>query len=477
MAGWLFVNTLENDSKQRVLEVVRKVTVGVINTRSSQALYQQANYDGLTGLLNRTSFSFRLARKIARVKRTNMQGILIFLDLDGFKKINDSEGHSAGDQLLKVVADRLASNIRDDDIVARFGGDEFALAIDAFPNERDLIRFLRRLIQDLEQPVRAGKLEVPVNASLGVCVFPRDGESVEGLLKNADIAMYRAKLDPGSSFTFYNNSLNAEAERQILVESKLRHAIENNEIELFLQPKLDIRTGHIHSSEALSRWTDPELGFIPPDEFIAIAERSGLIEALTANIFKNVAQIIHAHSGLTQRIAINIAPQELERQNFTESVIQLLRQNSIPHSAIELEITESNFMDHPDRVAGILDSLREVGIRISLDDFGTGYSSLNLLRQLPLDYLKIDKSFIDEISEQARASDLVEKIVEIANNLGMGVIAEGVETDEQLALLERMNCTYAQGYLIAKPLPAKEAMAFIASWNESHEQKKVTQIF
>ena len=476
VAGWLFVDTFNPAAEARILEIIRKVSVGVINLKRSEALYHQANYDELTGLLNRTSFSFQLSKKIARVSRTENSGVLVFLDLDGFKKVNDSEGHSAGDQLLKIIADRLAGNVREEDIVARFGGDEFAIAIDAFANKVELVKFLKRLITDIEKPIRTGKLEVPIKASIGVCVFPEDGDTVEGLLKNADIAMYRAKRDSGSSFMFYDKTLNTEAERQLLVEAKLAKAIENNQIEVYLQPKLDLRTGLISSSEALSRWVDDDLGIVPPDEFIPIAERTGLIDALTRNLFVNIGALMREEADCLQQVAINISPQELDRPDFANTVIDMLRKTGVEHSRIELEVTERNFMDNPQKIADILDTFRRAGISVSLDDFGTGYSSLNLLRQLPLDYLKIDKSFIDEIIDHPSARGLVQKIIEIAHIMDVGVIAEGVETQEQLKLLEQMSCSYVQGYLIAKPLPALEAIRFIESWNQRATQRPVATV-
>ena len=471
VAGWLVVDQLAKQAETRVLEVVRKLAVGSVNLRHSKELYQQANYDGLTGLLNRTSFSFQLARKIAAVTRSGMSGVVIFLDLDEFKKVNDSEGHSAGDRLLQVVAKRLSKCVRQEDIVARLGGDEFAIALDAFENELDLIGFLNRLITDIEKPIKTGKLEVPVKASIGVCLYPKDGNTVEGLLKNADIAMYKAKRETGSSFVFFNDSLNIEAERQMLIEAKLTRAIQDDKIEVYLQPKLDIRTGQIDSSEALSRWIDDELGFIPPDEFIAVAERAGLIAKLTNNIFANIGRLLRNDPQSVQKIAVNISPQQLDHPDFARELVALLHREKIAPSSIELEVTESNFMDNPQKVAAILQSLRDENIQISLDDFGTGYSSLNLLRQLPLDYLKIDKSFVDEITAESNARDLVEKIIEIAENLGIGVVAEGVETEEQLHLLDQMSCAYAQGYLISKPLPAKEAISFINQWNQNRARK------
>ncbi len=467
VSGWLFIDELVTRHDIRVLEIIRKLSVCDTTIRRSEALYQQANYDDLTGLLNRTSFSFQLARKVAHVKRTGKTGVLIYLDLDGFKKVNDSEGHSAGDQLLKVIAKRIEKSVREEDIVARLGGDEFAIALDEFTDDSHLVSFLQRVLGDLAIPVRAGKLEISIQASMGVCVFPRDGNSVEGLLKNADIAMYRAKQSAGNSFMFYNEGLNKEAERQLLVEARLGRAIRNKDLEVFLQPKLDTTSGLITSCEALSRWNDEELGFVSPDEFIRVAERSGLIQALTENLFSDVAQLLSKSVVGLESIAINVSPTQLNQSGFVGEITRYITQSGIDTSSVEIEVTESNFMEDPERVAHILSELRDRGLRISLDDFGTGYSSLNLLRQLPLDYLKIDKAFVDEIIEDTQARGLVQKIIEIAEGLGIGVVAEGVETEDQLELLTDMQCGFIQGYFISKPLPGTEAIAFIESWNAS----------
>ncbi len=466
--GWVLLDKSACTSDSRLLEVIRKLSVGMINIRRSETLYQQANYDSLTGLLNRNAFSHELARRVRQTDRSKKHGALAFLDLDSFKKVNDGEGHSAGDALLKIVAQRLSDVIRNDDIVARLGGDEFAIVLGAYGSEEDLVHVLQRILDSFVEPIRIGTLELQVHVSMGVCVFPRDGDTVEGLLKKADIAMYRAKPTRGNSFEFYNQGLNEDAERQLKVEARLGKAIRSGEIELFLQPKLELESGLITSCEALSRWVDDDLGFVPPDEFISVAERSGLIHDLTERVFERVGEVLNAFPALLTSIAINISPQEINRAEFTDDLLDYVRKYRIPSSAVELEVTESNFMDDPEFVATVLRRIREKGFSVSLDDFGTGYSSLNILRKLPLDDIKIDKSFVDEITESKEARELIQKIIEIARNLGMGVVAEGVETENQLELLARMSCTYVQGYFISKPLPAYEAMEFVSNWNRKH---------
>lgn len=460
-AGWLVADAPDAYDDDRMHELARKVSVGVTNISRSETLFQQATYDSLTGLLNRLAFLHQLSRRIGETKRANAKGALLFLDLDDFKNINDVQGHTTGDELLCVVADRLVGCLRDSDIVARLGGDEFAISLASFNDDYGLAALLHRIISAISQPIKIGQFEHIVHCSVGVCLYPQDGNETETLLKNADMAMYRAKAMSGSAFVFFNESLNQETERRVLVERRLRLALREKRLDLFLQPKMHIESGRIDSFEALVRWQDDELGWVKPMEFVEVAERAGLIGDLTESVIEQTALILNKNLNV-QSVAVNISPVLLAQPQFVDRFLAILQTYGCDPSRLEIEITESVFVGDPVAVTRKLTNLKKHGIRVSLDDFGTGFSSLNLLRQLPLDALKIDKSFIDDIPDDRQAMLLVSKIVEIANGLDIEVIAEGIEKMSQLTALTNIHCNFAQGFLICHPLPATQVLAMLS---------------
>lgn len=461
--GFLIVDGSRGANAEMLQEVSRKVAVALANIGRGDELFRQATFDGLTGLLNRIAFILQLENLVANTKRASGDGVLLFLDLDRFKRINDTEGHLAGDHVLCTVAERLLHCVRETDVVARLGGDEFAIALASYGDHDDLLHLLRRVIKEVEKPIQLGELQHAVSVSIGVCSFPEDGTDAESLLKSADIAMYRAKRTTGGSYVFFDEALNEEAERRVLVESRLRSAVEQGLLELHLQAKLHVATNRIEAFEALLRWTDSELGVMSPYEFVDVAEKSGLIEILTDIVVRQTAVVLAQCIDL-KSVAINLSPLQILSDGFPDSFLRSLDQHGCDPRRIEVEITESVFISNPTLVGERLVALKKHGIRVSLDDFGTGFSSLNLLRQLPLDAMKIDKSFIDDLESNAEARLMVAKIVELAAGLDIEVIAEGVENEQQLQLLRAMGCHYVQGYHIFRPVIAEQAVKCIGQW-------------
>jgi len=435
----------------------------VTNEYRVTKLYRQAHYDNLTGLYNRVAFAHELERIVSLSRRQSSLGALVFLDLDQFKTINDTEGHSVGDELLCKVAHRLRTYFRETDTVARFGGDEFAVALNDIGSRQDLLQLLKRLTETFMEPIRIGQFEHTVSCSIGVCLIPTDGEDGETLLKNADVAMYRAKANQGTSFVFFNTAQQQETERRMLVERKLRTAIQNNHLDVFLQPKLQLSDGTINTHEALVRWHDDELGAVSPEEFVDIAERCGMISDLTERVIERVA-IYLAQDSRLRRVAVNISPVQLAATNFCQRFLASLERHGVDTNRVGVEVTESIFMSDLQNAKDKLCRLKAEGIEIVLDDFGTGFSSLNLLTQLPITTLKLDKSFVDQIPHDKSATLVLSKIVEMARGLQMDVVAEGVEQEEQLSALEVMGVTQIQGYLIAKPQPFENIQELLSAW-------------
>ncbi len=449
--GWLTVDTGLSD-EPRIKDLAQKASVAVTNATRSQVLLNQATFDSLTGLLNRSAFNNELKRAIQYGTRYPTSCALVYLDLDDFKNINDTEGHSIGDILLCKIANQLSRVVRETDVVARLGGDEFAIILRDLDNESALTNALQRIIHAVTQPVSvSGTMQTRMSCSLGVCRLPGDGHTIEELIRNADLAMYRAKATPGPAWSFFDPQLNEHANRRAHVERRLSQALRTNGITVELQPKLHIDSGSLNTMEALARWRDVELGQVSPEEFIPIAERCGLINDLTEMVIAQVAMEARKPQNAAWRIAINISPLQFAQTNFVAWFLETLKKHQMPTSQIEVEITESLLMEDADMAQISLEHLRREGVHIALDDFGTGYSSLSLLSQLSIDSLKLDKSFIDAIPGEGKSLMLVQKIVEIARLFDMEIIAEGVETHEQYAALRRIGCTHIQGYLICKP--------------------------
>jgi len=427
--------------------------------KKDEILYNMEYYDSLTGLPNKSLFFDRLNMALAQARRNKEMCAIIILDLDNFKAINDTLGHSEGDVLLKQVAHKIKSILREVDTVARIGGDEFIILQPQIRKISDATRIADRVLDKFQNPwVLKGK-EYYITASMGIGIFPNDGHDAQTIFKNADIALNRAKELGRNNYQLYAESMNAKVMQKLDMENNLRRAIEREEFVLFYQPQVDIRTGKIVGMEALLRWYRPEYGLVPPMEFIPIAEESGLIvpigEWVIKTVFRQNKEWIDRGIGL-QLIAVNLSARQFQQHDLVELIEKFRRETELRPELIELEITESTAMRDLDFTIDILNQLREIGIRISLDDFGIGYSSLNYLRRLPINTLKIDKSFVQEITTNPNAEAIANSVISLAHRLDLTVVAEGVETREQLSFLKNEGCDRVQGFFFSKPLPANE---------------------
>lgn len=446
-------------------DLVDKMAVAVTNSWRSEDLFRQAHFDRLTGLINRPAFEDRLSHALAQAKRRHTTGALLFMDLDRFKQVNDTEGHKAGDRLLVMVAHRLRRCLRDEDTVARFGGDEFGVLVSQYTDHAELIRICDRIIQVIKKPLVVARIEHVVNVSIGAAVFPADADTADKLLMLADAAMYRAKEVPGGNSSFYDKTLNEAAHARVIVESRLRNAVKDNQLELHFQPIMDLKTGRLPSAEGLMRWDDEELGSVPPSHFVSVAEDTGIIheflDVCMSEVSKTLRRLV-SRGMRDYRMAINASPKQLSTAEFSKRFMETCSRHDVNPNNLELEFTESVFVNDPEMVRRELSLIRDEGVTIALDDFGTGYSSLNMLRQLPIDVLKIDRSFIKDVEDSRDALDLVHRVIDIAQVLKKEVVAEGVETGEQFSLLKKIGCQFIQGYFVAPPMPASEFLNFVA---------------
>jgi diguanylate cyclase (GGDEF)-like protein/PAS domain S-box-containing protein len=432
------------------LAVLRDITE---KKEAELRLCSLANYDQLTGLPNRALYLDRLETAIARAKRHGQQVGVFFLDLDDFKKINDSMGHFAGDALLQQVAARLLGAIRDADTAARFGGDEFTFVIGELDGPESCDKVARKLLDVFREPIALGGHEVFVSASIGVALFPTHAGDPQTLLKFADAAMYQAKAKGRNSHCIYNAALFSGATQKLTLESKLHNALNLGEFSLVYQPQVDLKTGGLHGVEALLRWTNPELGSVPPDRFIPLLEETGLILpvgewALRAACRQAVAWI--AERGLNITMAVNASSLQFQESGFAHVVDDILRETGLPADRLELEITETTLFEHNDTTLANLTKLTELGVKLAVDDFGTGYSSLSYLRSFPWHTIKIDRSFIQGL-HTARDSAIARAIVLLGHSLDMRVVAEGIEKPQHLALMRAIDCDISQGYLFSRP--------------------------
>ena len=446
---------------KQVASLLQRLTLEQKLERSNRELAQLANYDALTGLPNRTLFTERLEQTLSRAGRTGGSAGLLFLDLDGFKTVNDSLGHSVGDTLLRSVAKRLQGCVREADTVSRLGGDEFTLILEHLDDAQDAARVAQKVLECLSHPFRLDEREVYIGASIGITTYPEDGDSVEALLRHADTAMYHAKAQGKNRYHFFTAELNRRVLEQVRLESDMRCGLQRGEFCLHYQPRVDLSTGHITSVEALARWQHPERGLVSPFHFIPVAERSGLIQPLGREMLRQACRQAKAWAaqGTPLRVAVNLSVKQLQQPTITDEVRAVLDEVGLEPRWLELEVTESAAMLDVDTTTKRLNELKQMGIYLSVDDFGTGYSSLSYLKHLPVSSLKIDKSFVQDISEETMPDSadaaIVRAVIALGQSLNFTLIAEGVETRAQQVFLEALGCHEAQGYLFSKPVPAE----------------------
>jgi len=445
-------------------EVTHYVSTSEDNTDlhdAQQTIEQLAFYDPLTNLPNRRLLSDRLQQALEHAQRYQDQIVAVMVfDLDNFKTVNDSLGHNYGDDLLKHVAQIFQSQVRSEDTVSRQGGDEFTIILAGMKQIEKIADIADSILQKLSQPINLSGHQVVIGTSIGIAVYPNDAQSYDELLRNADMAMYHAKDEGKNNFQFFMPEMNKQAHNRLLLENKLRNAIEQDHFQLFYQPQLDLKTGEIMGTEALIRWFDPEQGMISPAEFIPLAEDTGLIGQIGDWVIEAACRdmkALHAKGFPQLKVAINVSAFQFRHgKHLTEVIRKVLEQYQYPAELLALELTESILIDDIKETLNVLNSMRSLGITLAIDDFGTGYSSLSYLKQFPIDILKIDQSFIRDITTDASDKAIVSAIIAMAQQLDIDVLAEGVETEEHQAFLQSQGCDYVQGYLYCKPIPADE---------------------
>jgi len=425
--------------------------------RQAEINEYQALHDPLTGLPNRMLFTDRIGHAILQAQRHKAKLAVALIDLDRFKEINDSLGHGAGDQVLISVGERMAGALRASDTVARLGGDEFGLVLTEISGPDALLPVLERLQEGLEEPIHVQSLPIGIEASIGIAIYPDHGHDAQTLIQRADVAMYEAKRD-GFNYVFYDDSTHDYDVTSLTLVSDLRRAISERELVLYYQPKAALESGVVTSVEALIRWMHPERGLVLPDSFIPLAQETSLIGPLTLYVIEEALRQVRAwhEQGIELQVAVNLSTRNLLDRSFPNQVADLLRRWDVKPDALELEVTESSMLANPTRAKAILGELSELGIRLSIDDFGTGYSSLAYLRQLPVDEIKIDRSFVIGMAVEAGDAVIVRSTVDLGRNLGLEVVAEGVETIEHWERLRELGCNTAQGYYLSRPVPAEE---------------------
>ncbi len=470
---------LSQGSMERVADLAGRFAVALSSVEREETLYRQAHFDALTGLPNRQLLKDRLKQFINNARVEEHIGALLFLDLDRFKEINDVFGHSVGDVLLIQAAARITSEVRERDTVARLGGDEFVVVLPNMRDESVARTMAERLLERLSEAFSIRDVDHYVSASIGIVIFPEDGESVEILLKNADAAMYRAKDAGRSRFEFFSQRLNAESRRKIGLERDLRQAYAEGQLEVHYQPQFEMRSGQISGAEALLRWTHPVEGTVLPDEFIPLAEESDLIVDLGARVIEQVCEDLcevldrGLHPG---PISVNVSARQLREAGFHKAVMEPIRRFGIHPGYIQLEVTETAVAQNRDTAIALLEALRKKGVRVAIDDFGTGYSSLSYLQQMPFDVIKIDKSFIDKIGSNVTSDNICRTVIRMAEELGKKSIAEGVETDEQVQFLRRNGCDFVQGYFYSRVLSWAHFLKFVEKQDFHTQRRKALEV-
>ncbi len=450
-----------------ILEVIRNITddlnVEAQLREHRERLYHLVHHDALTNLPNRLLLQDRLSRMMMKAKRHKTYVAVLFLDLDRFKKINETLGHDVGDKLLLEVAKRLENCVRKSDSVARLGGDEFAVLLDDLRDVKFVAVVARKILQALSKPIIIQEYELYATSSIGISLFPDDSEDVDGLLRCADTALYRAKDAGKNNYQYYTADMNTRAFEFLLMESGLRKALDNNELVVFYQPLIDLKTNKLIGMEALLRWKHPEKGMISPGDFIPLAEETGLIEpigewVLQAACRQNKKWQDEGYPPV--KVSVNMSARQFSKRNITELIVEILEETGLKPEYLGIEITESVIMQDVKSTIAKLKQMHKMGISLSIDDFGTGYSSLSYLKLFPIDNLKIDRSFVFNITSDSTDAAIAASVILLAHSMNLKVVAEGVETKEQLDVLRQQGCDYVQGFLFSKPLSAEEFVPF-----------------
>lgn len=445
---------------KQIVTIVRDITE---QHKSAEIIRRHAYYDTLTFLPNRFLALDRLSQMISEAERDSEKTAILFLDLDDFKKVNDTLGHEIGDKLLIESANRLTQIVRKKDTVGRLGGDEFIILLRGLNEDNDALTITENLLNSFRDPFKIDGRELMVTLSIGIAIYPDNGICESDLLRHADIAMYQAKALGRNTYSFFTKEMNVIMLRRLEVEEQMHGALERNEFEVYYQPQISWENNEIIGAEALLRWNNPKLGNVTPDEFIPIAEHTGLIVSIGHFVVQQALNFLHEwqtkHQNLF-RIAVNLSPRQFRDANLISFIESSLQNANIPPKCLELEITEGVLMIGQSYIDDALEKLNKLGVKLSMDDFGTGYSSLSYLRQYNFDVLKIDKSFIDGITKKNSDLDLVKATISMAHSLGLTVISEGVETKEQILILNELQCDYLQGYYFSKPIPANQLLDY-----------------
>jgi diguanylate cyclase (GGDEF)-like protein/PAS domain S-box-containing protein len=446
--------------------------------RAEKRIRYLARIDALTKIPNRMQFQHLLQRSIARARRGNRSLCLFYIDIDAFKEINDTFGHLAGDTTLETVAERLTAALPDESIIGRLAGDEFAVIVDELgPDEagiRKTEKLARHILARLADPFFVQGHEVFMTASMGIAYYPKDAPNVIDLIRNADAALYHAKKSGGNVLSFYAPEMNEAAVERLMTKSKLKRSFERDELVVHYQPKYDLETGEVFGAEALVRWELPERGMILPSDFIPIAEETNLIIEIGEWVLDKVCEDFRYWQRSVSspgRVSVNLSLKQLRQPNFTKRIGSILRSYEVSPTSLELEITETTLMENPERTIKLLDQLYALGLHLAIDDFGTGYSSLSALQQFPISTLKIDKSFVRHVASNPDDATIVDTIVQMCNSLKLDVVAEGVESEDQLAFLQSLGCTYAQGLLFGDPMSSDSYLELLlaqAEGTDSH---------
>ncbi|MFA7554013.1 MAG: EAL domain-containing protein [Spongiibacteraceae bacterium] len=453
------------EERDASLEKYRKDLAQLVDTRTDQLkvseskLHRLAHYDPLTNLPNRNFLEDRFYYALEHARRDDKVVGVLFLDLDHFKNINDTFGHTVGDKLLQDVAKRILSCVRSSDTVCRLGGDEFIIVLESLHDENECLSVAQKIVESFQVPFDVSGKSIVVTCSVGISVYPKDGVDMVSLLRNSDSAMYRAKEQGRGRHLFYSQEFTLDAQERLTLEVEMHQALAKGEFELYFQPQVSLKTGLLVGAEALIRWNHPMLGRISPDKFIPIAESTGLIDSIGLWVIQSVCgklvewkQRKYPHI----QVAVNVSGYQLTQGNLVDGLKQALEETNCDAADLELEVTEGYFIKNPDQAVQTLEQLKAIGVSLAVDDFGTGYSSLAYLKKMPIDKLKIDQSFIRDIPQDKNDEAIAKAIIALANSMQLEVIAEGVETEQQLAFLQQEGCDQVQGYLFSRPLPLEQ---------------------